>query len=81
MYATHNKSPADKEVIKVLTTISHVSARLARKLPALATQSQSEEGGKHHEQKVIWQCNHKFDGQKCATPSAHIPSIPQKWFP
>ena len=51
MYEARNKSPADAEVIEVLTAISHVSARLARKLTVLATQSKSDEGGKHYEQK------------------------------
>ena len=50
MYEARNKSPADAEVIEVLTAISHVSARLARKLTVLAAQSKSEEGGKHYEQ-------------------------------
>ena len=45
MYEARNKSPADAEVIEVLTAISHVSARLARKLTILAAQSKSEEGG------------------------------------
>ena len=44
MYEARNKSPADAEVIEVLTAISHVSARLARKLTVLATQSKSDEG-------------------------------------
>ena len=48
MYEARNKSPADAEVIEVLTAISHVSARLARKLTVLATQSKSDEGGKHY---------------------------------
>ena len=42
MYEARNKSPADAEVIEVLTAISHVSARLARKLTVLAAQSKSE---------------------------------------
>ena len=50
MYEARNTSPADAEVIEVLTAISHVSARLARKLTVLAAQSKSEEGGKHYEQ-------------------------------
>lgn len=44
MYGTHNKSHADAEVIEVLTTISHVFARLARKLTILAAQNKSGEG-------------------------------------
>lgn len=42
MYGTRNRSPADAEVNEVLTAISQVSARLARKLSILAA-SQSEE--------------------------------------
>ena len=43
MYGIHNKSPADEEVIDVLIAISHVSARLARKLTVLAAQRQAIE--------------------------------------
>ena len=50
MYGIHNKSPADEEVIDVLIAISHVSAKLARKLTVLAAQRQSEEGEKRYEQ-------------------------------
>lgn len=39
---TYNKSPADAETIEVLTAISHVSARLTRKLTILAAHSKSE---------------------------------------
>ena len=42
IYGTHNKSPADTEVIKVLTTVSRVSERLVRKLTVLASHSKSE---------------------------------------
>ena len=38
------------EEILVLNAISLVSARMARRLAALAKQSQSKEGGKHREQ-------------------------------
>ena len=41
---------ADEELIEVLTAISVVSKRLARKLTALANQSQHMEGGKADEQ-------------------------------
>jgi hypothetical protein len=41
---------ADDELVDVLTAISVVSMRLARKLTLLAGQSQSKEGGKPHEQ-------------------------------
>lgn len=41
---------ADEELIDVLTAISVVSMRLARKLTILARQSQSMEGGKSDEQ-------------------------------
>lgn len=51
MYATNNRSPADVEVIEVLTAISSVSARLARKLSILAAQSQFEEGGQGNDKR------------------------------
>ena len=38
------------EEIMVLNAISLVSARMARRLAALAKQGQPEEGGKHYEQ-------------------------------
>ena len=41
---------ADEELVEVLTAISVVSMRLARKLTLLAGQSQSKEGGKADEQ-------------------------------
>ena len=41
---------SDEELIGVLTAISVVSKRLARKLSMLAGQSQSMEGGKANEQ-------------------------------
>ena len=59
MYGTHNISPADEEVFDVLIAISHVSARLARKLTILAAQIQSEEEGKHHEQNERYDRNHR----------------------
>ena len=40
----------DDELVDVLTAISVVSMRLARKLTLLARQSQSKEGGKADEQ-------------------------------
>ncbi|NCB25602.1 MAG: hypothetical protein EOM62_09040 [Bacteroidia bacterium] len=43
-------SAADDELVDVLTAISVVSMRLARKLTLLAGQSQSTEGGKADEQ-------------------------------
>lgn len=30
---------------------------------------QKKPNGGNVDKKVIWQCNHKFDGQKCATPT------------
>lgn len=59
MYEARNKSPADAEVIEVLNAISHVSARLARKLTVLAAQSKSEEGGKHYEQNGRYGHDHR----------------------
>ncbi len=41
---------SDEELIGVLTAISVVSKRLAKKLSILAGQSQSKEGGKADEQ-------------------------------
>ena len=47
MYGTDNRArAADEELIEVLTAISAVSKRLARKLTILADQSQHMEGGK-----------------------------------
>lgn len=65
MHGTRNKSPADAEVIEVLNAISHVSARLARKLTVLAAQSQSEEGGKHHEQNERYGTDHRRTPHCC----------------
>ena len=53
MYQTQVKPKscaADEELVEVLTAISVVSMRLARKLTLLAGQSQSKEGGKADEQ-------------------------------
>ena len=51
MYETNTRTiAADEELIEVLTAISVVSKRLARKLTALANQSQHMEGGKADEQ-------------------------------
>ena len=43
-------SDADDELIEVLTAISVVSMRLAKKLTVLAAQSKSKEGAKTNEQ-------------------------------
>ena len=51
MYGTDTRTrAADEELIEVLTAISVVSKRLARKLMILADQSQHMEGGKADEQ-------------------------------
>ncbi|OQB13584.1 MAG: hypothetical protein BWY15_01659 [Firmicutes bacterium ADurb.Bin193] len=51
MYETDTRTRAvDGELIDVLTAISVVSKRLARKLKILADQSQHMEGGKSDEQ-------------------------------
>ena len=53
MYQTQMKPQscaADDELVDVLTAISVVSMRLARKLTLLARQRQSTEGGKTDEQ-------------------------------
>ena len=47
-----NKIVTDEELIGVLTAISVVSRRLARKLIQLNQTSQSQEGGKRDEQNV-----------------------------
>ncbi|MBR0160808.1 MAG: hypothetical protein IJQ02_05990 [Oscillospiraceae bacterium] len=47
------------EEILVLNAISLVSARMARRLAALAKQSQSEEGGKRNEQDERYGSNHR----------------------
>ncbi len=51
----------DEELIGVLTAISVVSKRLAKKLSMLAGQSQSMEGGKLDEQ------NERTDRRDCGT--------------
>ena len=48
--STNTKPVSDDELISVLTAISVVSKRLAKKLIQLNQASQSEEGGKHDEQ-------------------------------
>lgn len=47
--STNTKPVSDEELIGVLTAISVVSKRLAKKLIQLNQASQSEEGGKHDE--------------------------------
>lgn len=47
-----NKAVTDEELIGVLTAISVVSRRLARKLIQLNQTSQSQEGGKRDEQTI-----------------------------
>lgn len=48
--SANTKPVSDEELIGVLTAISVVSKRLARKLIQLNQTSQSEEGGNHVEQ-------------------------------
>lgn len=48
--SANTKPVSDEKLIGVLTAISVVSKRLARKLIQLNQTSQSEEGGKHDEQ-------------------------------
>jgi len=55
------ESVSDEELIGVLTAISVVSKRLARKLSILAGQSQSREGGKVDEQ------NERTGRRNCGT--------------
>jgi hypothetical protein len=52
---------SDEELIGVLTAISVVSKRLARKLSTLAGQSQSKEGGRADEQ------NERTGRRNCGT--------------
>jgi len=60
MYGTDNRArTADKELIEVLTAISVVSKRLARKLTVLANQSQHMEGGKADERYGRYGCNYR----------------------
>lgn len=53
------------EEIQVLGAISLVSARLARKLAALANQRQPQEGGKHREQNEPNGSDHRRAPQRC----------------
>lgn len=50
---------SDEELIGVLTAISVVSKRLAKKLSILAGQSQSKEGGKADEQNERTGCRNR----------------------
>lgn len=52
-YTATRTDAADEELVEVLTAISVVSMRLARKLTVLAARSQSEEGGKQNEQNQV----------------------------
>ena len=53
-----NNAVTDEELIGVLTAISVVSRRLARKLIQLNQTSQSQEGGKRDEQNVRNRSDH-----------------------
>lgn len=55
----------DMEVIKILTAISKVSARMARNLSLLADQRQSKEGGTFHEQNERTVTDHRRIAQCC----------------
>lgn len=55
----------DGELIEVLTAISVVSKRLARKLTVLADQSQHMEGGKADEQNERNDCVYRRIAQRC----------------
>ena len=69
MSQTDLKSHAsDEELIDVLTAISVVSKRLARKLTILADQSQSIEGGKTDEQNERTVYGHRRPTQMCKHP-------------
>ena len=57
-YTVTRTDTADEELVEVLTAISVVSMRLARKLTVLAARSQSEEGGKQNEQNQRYGSDH-----------------------
>ena len=66
MYETNIRTiAADEELIEVLTAISVVSKRLARKLTVLANQSQHMEGGKEDEQNGRYGRNYRRTAQRC----------------
>lgn len=66
MYGTDTRTRAvDGELIEVLTAISVVSKRLARKLTILADQSQHMEGGKGDEQNERNGCVYRRTAQCC----------------
>ena len=54
---------ADEELVEVLTAISVVSMRLARKLTMLAGQCKTTEGGKSDEQNERNGCDHRRTAQ------------------
>ena len=58
-YTATRTGAADEELVEVLTAISVVSMRLARKLTVLAARSQSEEGGKQNEQNQRYGSDHR----------------------
>jgi hypothetical protein len=67
MYQTQVKPgyrAADDELVDVLTEISVVSMRLARKLTMLAGQRQTTEGGKSDEQNERNGCDHRRTAQR-----------------
>ena len=68
MYKTQVKPEyhaADNELVEVLTEISVVSMRLARKLTLLAGQCQTtKEGGKSNEQNERNGCDHRRTAQR-----------------
>jgi hypothetical protein len=66
MYGTDTRTHAvDGELIEVLTAISVVSKRLARKLTILADQSQHMEGGEADEQNERNGCVYRRTAQRC----------------
>ena len=65
MYGTDTRTrAADEELIEVLTAISVVSKRLARKLTILADQSQHMEGGNENEQNERNGCVYRRTAQR-----------------
>jgi len=61
----YHKSDTNIEMIEVLTTISQVSARMARNLKVLAAARQSEKGERTHEQNGRHETDNRRSPQCC----------------
>lgn len=64
-YANIKQAEADEELIGVLTAISVVSKRLARKLIQQSRTGKSQEGGKGNEQNERNGCDHQRTARCC----------------